>query len=167
MATDNMIIDLTNYKDRFGQRVAPGRYTVRVADAEPDETSEGKPMINIFLEVLDEGEFEGSTVVDRLLPAHEKALFRVVNFMRAIGLPTPKKRLQINLRSWIGKVLEVDLADGNPYNGVVRSEVRGYMPSERKVEESRDLDDLDEESTEEPETAEASDEEIDLDSLDV
>lgn len=167
MATDNMIIDLTNYKDRFGQRVAPGRYTVRVADAEPDETGDGRPMINLFLEVLDEGEFEGSTVVDRLLPAHEKALFRVVNFMRAIGLPTPKKRLQINLRSWIGKVLEVDLDDGNPYNGVVRSEVRGYMPSDRKVEESRDLDDLDEESTEEPETAEASDEEIDLDSLDV
>lgn len=170
MASENMIIDLTNYRDRFGTRVAPGRYIARVEDAEADETSGGKPMINVFLEIVDEGEFQGATVVDRLLPAHEKALFRVVNFMRALGLPTPKKRLQINLSQFVGKYVEIDVDDGEPYNGTIRSEVRSYMPSSKK-NETRDLEDIEDAGAvpaeETPETADASDGEIDLDSLEL
>ena len=131
-AQDEVVIDLQNYKDRVGTRVVPGRYRVRVDDAELDQTRDGAPMINVWL-VVAEGEFEGATVIDRLLPQHPKALFRVVGFMQAIGLQTPKKRLRVNITSWVGKVLEVDIEDGEPYNGRVKSEVRGYYRIERKA----------------------------------
>jgi hypothetical protein len=124
-------VDLSGYKDRVGQRVAPGRYRMIVDDAEVDSTKDGKAMINVFLRCVG-GEFDGATVVDRLLPEHERALFRVVNFMQAMGLPTPKKNVRFKLRQVIGRQVDVDLEDGDPYNGKVRSEVRGYMKVERQ-----------------------------------
>lgn len=123
--TEQVVIDLTSYKERIGQRVVPGRYTVVVEDAEIDTAKSGNQMINLWLRVLN-GTYEGSTLTDRLVIT-EKSLFRVVAFMQAIGLPTPKKRLAVNLRNFIGKTLDVDVDDGEPYNGRVRSEVRGYM----------------------------------------
>jgi uncharacterized protein DUF669 len=128
--SDEFVIDLTNYKDRVGSRVTPGRYTVFVEDAETDTTSTGKPMINVWL-VIKGGEFEGSTIIDRLLPAHEKALFRVVGFMQAIGMPTPKRQMKLNVNAFRGKTLVVDIEDGEPYNGRVKSEIRGYYKAEQ------------------------------------
>jgi hypothetical protein len=119
--------------------VVPGRYRVRVDDAELDQTRDGKPMINVWL-VVQGGEFEGATVIDRLLPQHEKALFRVVGFMQAIGLATPKKRLKLNVRAFVNKVLEVDIEDGEPYNGRVKSEIRGYYRIDRTAPEEGPAD---------------------------
>ena len=143
MAQDEVVLDLTNYKDRVGSRVVPGRYRVRVSDAELDKTREGKAMINVWLDVVG-GEFEGGTVIDRLLPEHPKALFRVVGFLQAIGQATPKKRLKINVASFVGKQLDVDIEDGEPYNGRVKSEIRGYYRIEKgsEVAGPTDLDDL-------------------------
>ena len=143
MAQDEVVLDLTNYKDRVGSRVVPGRYRVRVSDAELDKTREGKAMINVWLDVVG-GEFEGGTVIDRLLPEHPKALFRVVGFLQAIGQATPKKRLKINVASFVGKQLDVDIEDGEPYNGRVKSEIRGYYRIEKgsEVAGPADLDDL-------------------------
>lgn len=141
-SSDEVVVDLQNYKDRVGTRVVPGRYRVRVDDAELDQTRDGAPMINVWL-VVSGGEFEGATVIDRLLPQHPKALFRVVGFMQAIGLPTPKKRLRLNIRQFIGKILEVDIEDGEPYNGRVKSEIRGYYRLERGTQAEADVfDDL-------------------------
>lgn len=123
--TDEVIVDLTTYKDRVGTRVMPGRYRVLVEDAESDTARSGNPMINLWLRVVG-GEFDGATVVDRLVMT-EKSLFRVVGFMQAIGMPTPRKRLKINIRSFVGKTLDIDVEDGDPYNGRVKSEVRGYL----------------------------------------
>jgi hypothetical protein len=153
--SDDLIVDLTNYKDRVGNRVAPARYTVVVEDAESDTARSGNPMVNLWLRVQG-GEYDGATIVDRLVIT-EKSLFRVVGFMQAINLPTPKKRFKMNVRSFVGKRLDIDVEDGDPYNGRVKSEVRGYM---RIVGESTgagadDLSDLDTES----ETASAATEE--------
>lgn len=125
MAIDELVVDLSNYKDRVGSRVAPGRYRVQVEDVEATKSQAGNPMVNLWFRVIG-GEFDGQTVVDRLTLS-DKALFRVVGFMQSIGLPTPKKRLKLNIRSWVGKVLDIDVEDGEPYNGRVRSEVRAYM----------------------------------------
>jgi hypothetical protein len=122
---DDLIVDLTNYKDRVGNRVVPGRYTVIVEDAESDTAKSGNPMVNLWLRVQG-GEFDGATIVDRLVLT-EKSLFRVVGFMQAIGLPTPRKRFKLNVRAFVGKTLDIDVDDGDPYNGRVKSEVRGYM----------------------------------------
>jgi hypothetical protein len=124
VASEELIIDLTNYKDRIGSKVAPDRYRVVVEDAEPTESSNHNPMINLWFKIVG-GDYDGQTITDRLTIT-DKSMFRVVGFMQAIGLPTPKKRLKINLRQFIGKTLEVDVEDGEPYNGRIRSEVRGY-----------------------------------------
>lgn len=121
----DITIDLSNYKDKVGARILPGRYRVLVEDAEQDTAKSGNSMINLWFRVLD-GEFEGSTIVDRLVLT-ENSLFRVVGFMQALGIPTPKKKLKINLRQFIGRTLDVDVEDGDPYNGRVKSEVRGYL----------------------------------------
>lgn len=122
---DELVVDLTGYKDRRGQRVHPGRYRVRVEDAEIDKASTGNMMINLWLTVQG-GDFDGATVLDRLVIT-DRSLFRLVGFMQALGLPTPKKRIRLSTRLFVGRVLEVDVEDGEPYNGTTRSEVRGYL----------------------------------------
>lgn len=164
--SNDVTIDLTNYKDRVGQRVQPGRYRVVVDDVEQDTARSGNTMINLWLRIVD-GEFAGSTIIDRLVLT-ENSLFRVVGFMQAIGLPTPKKRLKINIQNFVGKQLDVDVDDGEPYNGRVKSEVRGYNRlAGASAENSADLDDLEEfDAVPEPAEAEAP-AQVDLDSLEL
>jgi len=138
---DDLIVDLTNYKDRVGNRVVPGRYSVIVEDAEPDTAKSGNQMVNLWLRVQG-GEFDGATIVDRLVLT-DKSLFRVVGFLQAIGLPTPRKRFKINARAFVGRTLDIDVEDGDPYNGRVKSEVRGYMRSiGGNTSAAADLDDV-------------------------
>jgi len=129
-----MTVDMTNYKDRVGGHVAEGRYRVMVEDVEPDESKAKNPMINVWLRVVG-GPHDGATIIDRLVLT-EKSLFRVVGFMQAIGLPTPKKKFTLDIRKFLNRQLLVDVEDGEPYNGKVKSEVRGYMklPADAVVE---------------------------------
>jgi hypothetical protein len=122
--SEDVTFDFSNYRDRVGGRVPPNRYRVTVDDTEVDKSNAGNVMINVWLRITG-GEYDGTVVIDRLTQT-EKALFRTVNFMQALGFPTPKKRLKVNIRSWIGRQLDVDLEDGEPYLGKVKSEVRGY-----------------------------------------
>lgn len=176
----DITIDLSNYKDRVGNRVAPGTYRVIVEDAEQDTARSGNAMINLWLRVV-EGEFEGATIVDRLVLT-DNSLFRVVGFMQAIGMATPKKRLSINLRQFIGKVLDIEVDDGEPYNGRIKSEVRGYMRATKSAASSAVDDEFDalvagtaEAAPEQPvlaglatsEDDPLSDEAVDLDSLEL
>lgn len=123
--SDEFVVDLANYKDRVGQRIAPGKYLVLVEDAEQDTSRNGNVMVVLWLRVLD-GEFKDSTILDRLVMT-QNSLYRVVAFLQAIGIPTPKKRLALSTKQLIGRKLEIEVDDGEPYNGRVKSEVRGYM----------------------------------------
>lgn len=154
---EEVIIDLSNYKDRVGSRVMPGTYRVQVEDAENTESANKNPMINLWFTIL-EGEFAGQTVTDRLVLT-EKSLFRVVGFMQAIGLPTPKKRIKINTRQFVGRTLDIEVDDGDPYNGRVRSEVRGYRKIAGGAAAAADLpgDDLPETDSSATELPEADD----------
>lgn len=172
-------VDLTNYKDKVGSRIAPGEYRVVVDDAELDKSRAGNDMINVWYRVLD-GEFKDSSITDRLTIT-EKALFRVVAFMQAVGLPTPRKRLNLNLRNFIGKQLIITVDDGEPYNGRVKSEVRDYAKVaksskaggddlsglEPEVEEPATKAKKAEEQDTLPVDSEESSEDVDLDKLDL
>lgn len=128
-ASDEFVVDLTDFKDRIGGRVPPGRYRVVVDDCEMDESKNKNPMVIMWFRILD-GEFKDTTIIDRLTQT-PNALFRTVGFMQAIGLPTPRKRFTFRLSQWKGKVLEIDVRDGDPFNGRVKSEVEGYIKIER------------------------------------
>lgn len=145
-------VDLTNYKDRVGNRIAPGTYRVIVEDVEQDTARSGNTMINMWFRVQG-GDFDGATVVDRLVLT-EKSLFRVVGFMQAIGMPTPKKRLSVDINKFVNQVLEIQVEDGDPYNGRVKSEVRGYARV-KKSEKAAEADLSDLEEPEEPTPAES------------
>lgn len=142
MDNDNVVIDLSNYKDKVGSRVPEGRYQVIIDDVEQSVSSNQNVMINVWFRIL-AGPSADAILVDRFVLT-EKSLFRVVEFMRALGFPTPKKRLNVNLKAWLSKRLIVDVEDGEPYNGKVRSEVRGYgkisAPSTVSTPEAMDVD---------------------------
>lgn len=147
----NVTIDLSDYKDTVGGRVEPGRYKVLVEDADIDKSKAGNTMIVLGLKIIAPGdEADGVTIVDRLTQT-SGALFRTVNFMQALGLPTPRKRLQINLSKFTGKALIVEVDDGEPYQGRVKSEVRGYfkVAKDDSVEEEADLEDIEDDDDEE------------------
>lgn len=146
-------LPLAKYRDSQSDRIDPGRYTVRVEDADVQESKAGKTMVVTWLKVVD-GEFEGATLVDRMTLT-EAAMFRIVGFMKAVKLPVPKRDININTDVFIGRLLDVDVAD-QEYRDRVNSQVTGYMMSTHapsKAEET-DLEDL-EAGLDEPEAESA------------
>lgn len=146
MAGNNLIVDLTNYKDKVGARIPEGTYKVIVDDVEMDQSKAGNPMINMWLRVHG-GDHDGATITDRLVLT-DKSMFRVVGFLQAIGIPTPKKRLSLDITKFVGRALEVSVRDGAPYNGRVKSEVAGYarLPKAAATQSEDDIEDVAEES---------------------
>lgn len=124
-SAQSVIIDLTNYKDKSSAHVPEGQYHVVIEDAETTTSRNGNPMIVVYLRISG-GASDGLNIVDRLTMS-ENAMFRVVGFLQALGMPTPKKRLSVPLRQIIGRRVDVVLGDGDPYNGVTKSEVRQYV----------------------------------------
>lgn len=159
MSNGKYIFDLSNFKERTSAHLPEGRYTVVVEDVEVTKTkATNNDMINVFMAVHAPGTDEhGRTIIDRLVQS-EGALFRTVSFLQALGLQTPKKRLSINLDQWIGKRLQIEVEDGEPYNGRTSSEVRAHLPAPKKKDEDEadlddEADDLDEEEQEVTEPA--------------
>ncbi len=124
MSDEVVGIDLGNYHETTGDKVNPGRYRLVVVDAHKEVSKQQNDMIVVEHRV-EGGEFDGSTLIDRLVLT-EKSLFRVVNFLQACGFPTPKRQLNFRMSQFKGKVVDADVEDGEPYKGRVKSEIRGY-----------------------------------------
>lgn len=145
-------IDLSNYKERSSARVPEGEYLVNVEDIEVTQTRKGDPMLVVYLKIIG-GDSDGLNLVDRLTLT-EKAMFRAVGFLQGLGIKTPKKRIQVDPARIIGRKVRVEVSDGEPYNGQVRSEIRSYIRiAKAAAAEQSDIDDLGDEGTEEPEEA--------------
>lgn len=135
------VIDLSNYKDSGNVRIPEGRYRAIVDDVDLDKSRAGNTMIKVWMRVLG-GEHDGAIILDRLTLT-DKAMFRVVGFMQGIGIKTPKKKLQINLGTFLNRQVDIEVVDGEPYNGRIRSEIAQYIRvAQPKAEESSE-DDLD------------------------
>lgn len=153
MSNGKYVIDLSNFKERSSAHLPEGRYTVIVEDVEVTKTkTTQKDMINVFMAVHAPGTDEhGRTIIDRLVQS-EGALFRTVSFLQALGVEAKKKRLSINLDQWVGKRLQIEVEDGEPYAGRVSSEVRAHLPLPKsaKAEQESDLPEEPAEDIEEP-----------------
>ena len=125
----NLVIDLSNYKDSGNVRIPEGRYRA------------GNTMIKVWMRVLG-GEHDGAIILDRLTLT-DKAMFRVVGFMQGIGIKTPKKKLQINLKTFLKRQADIEVVDGEPYNGRIRSEIAQYIRVAQPKAEEAPEDDLD------------------------
>lgn len=138
--TSNIVIDLTNYKDRFGGFVPADTYRVIVEDAELATSKAGNPMINLWFRIT-QGDYKDVTLTDRVTLS-DKAMFRVVAFMQAVNLPTPKQRLNLNLNTLIGRTLEITTTE-DEYNGQMRTNVASYIAIRGAVNNSADdFDDM-------------------------
>jgi hypothetical protein len=140
MAADDLILDLTNYKDTQGDYVNPGTYTAVIEDAEIGKSSQKQtPQLQVWLRIVG-GEFDGSNLVEQLYLT-EGSTFRVVAFLRALGIKTPKGVLRLKLRSIINRRVDVVVID-NEYNNKVRSRVDEYRKYVKPAGEgaSGDLD---------------------------
>ena len=134
-----IIIDLSNYKDTSSARVPEGRYRVVVDDVETDTAKTGNTVIKVWLRILG-GTQDGEVIIDRLTLT-DKAMFRVVGFMQGIGIPTPKKRLALDLRSFLHRQVDVDVEDDEPYNGRIKSKIARYIRiAQPKAEEAAEGD---------------------------
>lgn len=136
-------IDLVGYVDKQGQQIAEGRYRFLVHDAKVEKANTGNTMIVVWLKVLTPGEFDGAIVLDRLTLT-EKSRWRIVGFMQALGLPTPLKKFRIDVRTFVGRQVDADVADDEPYMGRIKSVVRGYMRV-AKAQANGEVTDLDDE----------------------
>lgn len=137
----NIVIDLSNYKDSGNVRIPEGRYRAIVDDVDLDKSRAGNTMIKVWMRVLG-GEHDGAIILDRLTLT-DKAMFRVVGFMQGIGIKTPKKKLQINLKTFLKRQADIEVVDGEPYNGRIRSEIAQYIRAAQPKAEESSEDDLD------------------------
>lgn len=167
MAGDNFTVDLSNYRDLTGERVPPGRYTLVIEDVDHTKAGTGSVGIQVWFRIHG-GEMDGSTLVERFYyqgpdGKPSGALFRLVGLMQAIGMPTPKKKLSLRPEQFIGKRLMADVDDGEPYNGRVSSEIRGFMRAGGNEDGgTQDAADLDLPSTEGEAPSEVDLEKLDL-----
>lgn len=136
------ILDLTNYRDRNGARVPEGNYLVQVEEVEVGKSpNKGTRQWTVYLRIIG-GDQDGQMLVDRLYIT-ENALFRVVGFLNGIGVKTSNKKMRISPAKLAGRKARVDVADGEPYNGTIRSEVKSYQRFvSAKTEASEEIDDL-------------------------
>lgn len=150
------ILDLTNYRDRNGARVPEGNYLVQIEEIEVGKSAQkGTPQWTVYLRIIG-GDQDGLTLIDRLYLT-ENAMFRVVGFLNGIGVKTSKKRMKIDTAKLVGRKARVDVADGEPYNGTIRSDVKSYQRFvAAEAESDEELgDDLPEEQEEAPKPSKA------------
>lgn len=122
----NFTADFSNYKDRFGGYVAPGRYLATIEDAEGDTSKAGNQMIRLSLRIRSAGDYQNTTLID-LFTLTDKAIFRLVNFLEILtGKPVPRKALSLNTDAWLNKQIAVEVED-REYNGRTSSSVAAYL----------------------------------------
>lgn len=169
-----LTFDFTQYKDTSSARVEPGTYRAQVTDFTETVAKSGNTMFEVTLTIVG-GTNDGLNIIDRL-PQTPKAMFRSAAFLQALGVKIQKKRLQLNPKSLINKVVDIVVEDGEPYNGRVKSEVREYLraavkssPKDIPDEDVEETPDAIAEAEADESTADSSDEvaEIDVDELDI
>lgn len=141
--SDTFDLDLSSYVNTQGSILPPGTYTLVVEDVEMMSSKAGNPMWKITSSVV-EGESKGLALVD-FVTITSKAMFRVVAFLNAIGVPTPKKSLSIPKSMMVGKMFEATV-DDDEYGGRKSSKIQSYASIAQPG--SGDLPDDDEPTTE-------------------
>lgn len=155
MAENAVEIDWSKVPQSTFLHAEPGNYVVQIVKTELTESQAGNQMINATLEVL-EGQYKGRRLMDRFVMT-PKALWRLRNALEAMGYKLPNSVQKLKLEAMLNKPFGVTLADGEPYNGRVKSEVQAFLTADV----ARDSQD------EEQVSAETQDEEDDTDELDI
>lgn len=160
-------------------RLKEGDYPVKVVKSELGESQAGNTMITLTYEFTKEAgsKAQGKTIKDRFALT-ENALWRLRNFLEAIGKEPPKKVFKLNIDGLVGEELAVTLED-EEYENKMYSKVSDYISmddfnsDEEDEDEDEDEDDEDEsdedddDEDEDDEDEDDDDEDEDLDEVDL
>lgn len=117
-------LDLTNYVDTQGDYVPPGTYDAVVEWVQEGESSKKKtPSLTVGLRIT-AGVEAGKLVVDNLYLT-SNSMFRVVGFLKGIGVPIKRQKMSLSHNQMIGRKTVVVTGESE-YNGNVRTDVKSY-----------------------------------------
>lgn len=123
------ILDFSNYAEQqTSEGIQAGKYLARITKAVDSESKNGNTYILLNMQVIGgpkEHVDSKSVLVDRLTLS-DNALFRMANFLPAIGIPVDKK-VAFDSRQFIGKKV-VAIVDMEEYRGQPRPAVKRYAP---------------------------------------
>lgn len=123
------ILDFSNYAEQqTSEGIQAGKYLARITKAVDSESKSGNTYILLNMQVIGgpkEHVDSKSVLVDRLTLS-DNALFRMANFLPAIGIPVDKK-VAFDSKQFIGKKV-VAIVDMEEYLGQPRPAVKRYAP---------------------------------------
>jgi len=123
------ILDFSNYAEQqTSEGIQAGKYLARITKAVDSESKNGNTYILLNMQVIGgpkEHVDSKSVLVDRLTLS-DNALFRMANFLPAIGIPVDKK-VAFDSKQFIGKKV-VAIVDMEEYQGQPRPAVKRYAP---------------------------------------
>ena len=122
------ILDFSNYAEQQTTEGIPeGRYLGRITKAvEVEAKSTGNTFILLNIKAISgpEGVTNGGAVLVDRLTLTESALFRMANFLPAIGIPVENK-VSFDSKQFVGKKV-VAIVEMEEYNGTNRPAVKRY-----------------------------------------
>lgn len=123
------ILDFSNYAEQqTSEGIQAGKYLARITKAVDSESKNGNTYILLNMQVIGgpkEHVESKSVLVDRLTLS-DNALFRMANFLPAIGIPVDKK-VAFDSKQFVGKKV-VAIVDMEEYQGQPRPAVKRYAP---------------------------------------
>lgn len=123
------ILDFSNYAEQqTSEGIQAGKYLARITKAVDSESKNGNTYILLNMQVIGgpkEHVDSKSVLVDRLTLS-DNALFRMANFLPAIGIPVDKK-VAFDSKQFVGKKV-VAIVDMEEYQGQPRPAVKRYAP---------------------------------------
>lgn len=123
------ILDFSNYAEQqTSEGIQAGKYLARITKAVDSESKNGNTYILLNMQVIGgpkEHVESKSVLVDRLTLS-DNALFRMANFLPAIGIPVDRK-VAFDSKQFVGKKV-VAIVDMEEYQGQPRPAVKRYAP---------------------------------------
>lgn len=123
------ILDFSNYAEQLtSEGIQAGKYLARITKAVDSKSKNGNAYILLNMQVIGgpkEHVDSKSVLVDRLTLS-DNALFRMANFLPAIGIPVDKK-VAFDSKQFIGKKV-VAIVDMGEYLGQPHPVVKRYAP---------------------------------------
>lgn len=123
------ILDFSNYAEQqTSEGIQAGKYLARITKAVDSESKNGNTYILLNMQVIGgpkEHVESKSVLVDRLTLS-DNALFRMANFLPAIGIPVDKK-VAFDSKQFVGKKV-VTIVEMEEYQGQPRPAVKRYAP---------------------------------------
>lgn len=118
-------LDFSN-TSRRDARLPEGEYIFKIEDAKQQKAkTSGNPMI-VFTLVVNHGSMTGSQVTYRQMLL-EQNLWSFRNMLEAMGHKIPEGKIKIRLETLVGKEVGARVADGEPYNNRIKSEVIDFL----------------------------------------